>query len=927
VEQLESRVVPSATITGTVFQALDVADPTNLKPNPGPPIKGVTVLLDHGSSMKTGSDGSYSFSGVAAGSHTVSIQLPLPKGYWGFSAQSLSDSLVIGPSQTAFPNLNFGLTPINQAIVQNLFERVLNRPADKATFDTLVQKLNGGGTVGGAFRDLFQSTEFQNLSQPVASLLAAFFPGQGVDPGLLRNSVQLENMGVTQDAAVLNILYSRKFVDQFGDLSKLTSPAFVTFLYQQLLGRAPTPKELNGWVTQLNSGALNRGQVTLGVIALPEFQARVGIGRAVTVSLAYLGVLGHEPDPSDLQFWSNQLKGGLTVAGLANKLTNSKEFQGLHGYDDTFLADVQAFQIPQAVDALSRLQLYNPADQAFDKGVTAGSITSTAANPTNVYFIAHGWAPGFTEDLLLHSTPGDPLKSWQTVEFPGGIGTPAPDPPWLYAGVNQVSAEGLAQAIVDADPNAQVIAFSWIDQSATPGSETLGPNSLAELLQAGRSESYTQLNGLRLAEGIEAALSASFFPGQGLIHILGHSHGSKVATVAALALQQAGVPVAQLTTFESPEGGPAPVIDTVQFPPLQIAGLGGAENFLWYYMQQMNLSRTPLVSGTRTPTPPTNGQFPTFIDNYYSQDGVGSALGGFTGLSSFGPGSNNLNSIVDVNLHPEDLYPLPTSLDDPDLAQKVLNTLFGSHDYPPPWYGQASLQGPGSQHNGLAWSPLLNADNAANLAQFYEQQQQDTIGKFVMTQFVLNTPGTPPNNRPSNLVYTPTAPTPLQYAQQYTVGSVGDTGSTLTLSVDPAHPEAVEAITFNPLAATTGKPGTGMDFQFQFSGISPGEQVELVVWIRGLTSLNVPAAMVNKGTFGYLSVPLFTMDGADAGTAAQRATISLDGFLSDAQDAPIVGPFNASQIPTVGFTLLAPPGSSATVTVSNLRQFNDGITV
>src|SRR5262249_17025405 len=259
---------------------------------------------------------------------------------------------------------------------------------------------------------------------------------------------------------------------------------------------------------------------------------------------------------------------------------------------------------------------------------------------------------------------------------------------------------GLAKSITLADPNAVVLAYSWIEQSATAGAGDIGPNSLSALLGAGQSESYTQLNGLRLAQAGKLALNANFFPQGGLLHILGHSHGSKVATVGALTLQMDGVPVAQLTTLESPEDGPAPKVifggNPDQLLPQHLAGLIDAQNFLWFYMQQMNVNANNNVVGGadgRTPVAPTAGQipgqFPTYIDNYFSQDGFGSALGGIaagTGTPLTNPQS--LSNIADVNLHPEIIYPLPTDLSNLNnsIAQAA-DTLFGSHDYPPAWYG------------------------------------------------------------------------------------------------------------------------------------------------------------------------------------------------------------------------------------------------
>jgi hypothetical protein len=218
---------------------------------------------------------------------------------------------------------------------------------------------------------------------------------------------------------------------------------------------------------------------------------------------------------------------------------------------------------------------------------------------------------------------------------------------------------------------------------------------------------------------------------------------------------------------------------------------------------------------------------------------------------------------------------------------------------------------------------LLGDGNAAGLDQFYEQQQQPTPGQFVQTQFELN--GSP--MRPTSINYAPPAPVALEYAQQYTQGNVTDTGSAITLSVDAANPTALDVITFNPLAVNQ-QAGTGLDFSVQFSGVDPGEQVELVIWIRGMAS--VPQALggaaIFGNTIGYLSIPLFAMSGLDAGTGAMLATISLDGFRGE---AVLDGPFNSLAggpiIPTLGFSLITPTNSNASVTVTNLRQFRDGV--
>ena len=110
----------------------------------------------------------------------------------------------------------------------------------------------------------------------------------------------------------------------------------------------------------------------------------------------------------------------------------------------------------------------------------------------------------------------------------------------------------------------------------------------------------------------------------------------------------------------------------------------------------MNISHTP-VGPNRTSTSTT------FVDNYFVNSGVGAAFSGYS-LTSFPiPNSkNSLSNVVDVEFQPSPLVGT-LGISDPFGA---VNTLFGSHDYPPPWYAQTGLLP--SSGVGINWSPLIN---------------------------------------------------------------------------------------------------------------------------------------------------------------------------------------------------------------------------
>jgi hypothetical protein len=73
------------------------------------------------------------------------------------------------------------------------------------------------------------------------------------------------------------------------------------------------------------------------------------------------------------------------------------------------------------------------------------------------------------------------------------------------------------------------------------------------------------------------------------------------------------------------------------------------------------------------------------------------------------------------------------------------------------------------------------------------------------------------------------------------------------------------------------------------------------------------------------------MNAPDAGTAAQTATISLDGFADqnsfNNNGNLAEGILNATQLPLLGFSLIHTGSGQSTVTLSNLNQFTDGTTM
>lgn len=333
------------------------------------------------------------------------------------------------------------------------------------------------------------------------------------------------------------------------------------------------------------------------------------------------------------------------------------------------LTDPVTHEIP----VLERLARYVYIDATHSQyvPVTAGSINADQ----HVYVISHGWAPGY-RDWVNKYIDTHVLKWWETAgygdqSYPAPSPTPGPDSIWMFQGYSKsgvtISPEGgLAQQITHADPKAVVLAYSWIDDSATTST---ADNAIPE--QAYLSEALTNINGFRMAAAIQQALGSHF---DGKLHLMGHSHGSKVATLAAVALTQEGRKVDQLTTFDSPEIAATDELN--------------ASNFLWNYFPQLNVSKTP-----------GNG---TFVDNYFSAFGIDYATMKIDGKKTLG-------ALVDT-----ELFAFPYS--------SVYLTDPGDwHAYSPAWYAQANARPSTDETNGgLAWSPVLGND-PTNLVAEWEQ--------------------------------------------------------------------------------------------------------------------------------------------------------------------------------------------------------------
>jgi len=210
---------------------------------------------------------------------------------------------------------------------------------------------------------------------------------------------------------------------------------------------------------------------------------------------------------------------------------------------------------PTELSPLERLGRWDGESTFVD--VTAGSIPAS-----HTYVLVHGWAPGWGR--AVYEDPS--LRAWEAVDRRGRRFEP-----WL---------QQMAEAITEADPHSVVLVYSWLDAAATNRFVLAQRNASAR----------TGLYGGQLALGLEQALDEQFLEGSGRIHLIGHSYGARVATVAAVELDKAP---RHLTLLDVPD---APM-----------TRITGSQSNLRELLQQL---------------PVSNDAGGTFVDNYVSMVGT-----------------------------------------------------------------------------------------------------------------------------------------------------------------------------------------------------------------------------------------------------------------------------------------------------------------
>jgi uncharacterized delta-60 repeat protein len=165
------------------------------------------------------------------------------------------------------------------------------------------------------------SLEFEGAIAPVARLYFAYFlripDYEGLDFWINRF-----RGGNALDGISSAFASSPEFASRYGSLD---NGAFVTRVYQNVLGRAPDAGGLAFWKDRLDRNEMTRGQVMLGFSESTEYRATSS--SSVYVTMLYFGMLRRSPDPAGFDFWVRHRDAGNSGLALIDGFLDAPEYR------------------------------------------------------------------------------------------------------------------------------------------------------------------------------------------------------------------------------------------------------------------------------------------------------------------------------------------------------------------------------------------------------------------------------------------------------------------------------------------------------------------------------------------------------------------------------------------------------------------------
>jgi uncharacterized protein YkwD len=179
--------------------------------------------------------------------------------------------------------------------------------------------LRGETTLPAYAVSLTNTSTHNETVRPVTRLYYAVFRREP-DAGGLNYWVRLNQAGHRLENIATMFAESPEFRTAYGSLS---NAAFVQLVYRNVLERAPDAGGLAYWTDLVNRG-MSRGRLLMGFSESVEYTDKTFAD--VTVSWAYIQMLGRVPTSSERLLWTTALNNGGSVNTLIDSLVRSQPF-------------------------------------------------------------------------------------------------------------------------------------------------------------------------------------------------------------------------------------------------------------------------------------------------------------------------------------------------------------------------------------------------------------------------------------------------------------------------------------------------------------------------------------------------------------------------------------------------------------------------
>ncbi len=249
---------------------------------------------------------------------------------WSGACSGTADTCTVTLDSARSVTANFssnGFNPLHDQadFVTQQYQDLVGSKPDSATLKAWVDFLNSGGvTRAQLIETLMNSEEFRGRLDPIVRLYTAYFKRLPDYNGLMYWVNRMHpSSGTGSTLAHVSDAFaqSNEFVATYGQLN---NTAFITRIYQNVLGRDPEAEGYAYWMGRLNSG-MPRGEVMLGFSESAENQQANASSQLVTT--VYVGLLRRIPnDAEHARGLADIQSGRASVLNLIDSLLRSSEY-------------------------------------------------------------------------------------------------------------------------------------------------------------------------------------------------------------------------------------------------------------------------------------------------------------------------------------------------------------------------------------------------------------------------------------------------------------------------------------------------------------------------------------------------------------------------------------------------------------------------